>query len=179
VSGEVSAEDREKAVSLIVAALPESAWTVEGALALGVDALVAAGWRPGGAPARPPREAMIGVAFEAWKGPDACSTIVDALLAADHLWADGPTTGPEKRLRKAMRDAMTSLATENVGAAHSILYRALREPPVLDMRAARSHEDDAAHQRTRDVIQWLNDNGFEQAAVGVDLEFAIRDGITK
>jgi hypothetical protein len=66
-----------------------------------IDALLAAGWRPGGAPARPTREALAGALYGVLNPHMGTNRVAagsiyhayaDSLLAVDHLWAedDGP-----------------------------------------------------------------------------------------
>lgn len=110
----VSAEDREKAIETMIAAkrtatlayLKERGLTISGSFERGFEA----GWsaRPGGASARPTREALAAVL----EGRDlplsyygsalhdlplaARLAVADALLAADHLWTEQPSDGPAR-----------------------------------------------------------------------------------
>lgn len=105
----VSAEDREKAIAVVQ---PGQDAVLQGTMAWAsslatttraVDALVAAGWGPGGVSARPTREALTAVVKDArfiatprlehgyaMPVPEEIALLVDALLAANHLWTEQP-----------------------------------------------------------------------------------------
>lgn len=205
----VSREDREKAIAAMEVG-PGEHFAVEEAQ---LDALLELGWRPGGAPARPTREALADTIQPIlWNGsnyPGKASVailgqnigplrdkVVAALLAADHLWAEQPSSGDlrpgesvcpscgQPRMWKAWgggdgwrhRDNRPECPVAGPSAPvvdREALARAIHAAPVMIAWDRRDHEAIANHI----IAVWMQKHDDEVRAEQRERDAQIAEGV--